>query len=103
MFSSGSSKLVTDVIKSTGDKSPLEFPTEFPIKMMGRDDESFHRAARDIIHRHAGDLADSAWRQALSKNANYVSITVTITATSQEQLDSIYRELSAHDDILVAL
>jgi len=87
----------------TGSESPLEFPAEFPIKMMGRDEDAFHKAAREIIHRHAGVVADSAWRQALSKNANYVSVTVTITATSQDQLDSIYRDLSAHDEILVAL
>lgn len=86
-----------------GAESPLEFPAEFPIKMMGRDEPAFHDAAREIIQRHAGDTADDAWRQALSKNANYVSVTVTITATSQEQLDNIYRELSAHEEILVAL
>ena len=81
----------------------LEFPCEFPIKVMGRDEAAFHDAARDIIERHAGALADDAVRQAHSRKANFVSLTVTIEATSQEQLDAIYRELSAHDDILVAL
>lgn len=84
-------------------ESALEFPAEFPIKIMGRDEPAFHDAARDIISRHAGDVAEDAWRKAHSKNANYVSVTVTITATSQAQLDDIYRELSAHDEVLVAL
>ena len=81
----------------------LEFPCEFPIKIMGRDEPAFHDAAREIIERHAGRLADDAVRQAHSRKANFVSLTMTIRATSQEQLDAIYVELSAHDDILVAL
>jgi putative lipoic acid-binding regulatory protein len=84
-------------------ESVLEFPCEFPIKIMGRDEATFHAAAREIIERHAGELAEDALRQAHSRKANFVSLTVTITATSQEQLDAIYRELSAHDEILVAL
>ena len=81
----------------------LEFPCEFPIKMMGRDEPGFHDAAREIIDRHAGPLAEDAFRRTHSRQANFVSLTVTITATSQQQLDDIYRDLSAHDDVLVAL
>lgn len=85
------------------DESPLEFPCEFPIKMMGRDEPAFHAAARAIIEAHAGELADDAYRRTSSRKGNFVSLTVTINATSREQLDDIYRALSAHDDILVAL
>ncbi len=81
----------------------LEFPCEFPIKMMGRDEPSFHDAARQIIEKHAGVLDDDAYRKAMSRDANFVSLTVTINATSQKQLDDIYQDLSAHDEILVAL
>ena len=81
----------------------LEFPCEFPIKMMGRDEPAFHEAARKILERHVGQLESDALRQAHSRNANFVSLTATITATSQAQLDDIYAELSASDDILVAL
>lgn len=81
----------------------LEFPCEFPIKMMGRDEPAFHDAARQIIEKHAGALDDDAYRKAMSRDANFVSLTVTITATSQQQLDDIYQDLSAHDEILVAL
>ncbi len=81
----------------------LEFPVEFPIKMMGRDEPAFHDAARQIIEKHAGELPDDAYRKAMSRDANFVSVTVTINATSQDQLDAIYRDLSAHQEILVAL
>ena len=81
----------------------IEFPCEFPIKMMGRDEPAFHEAARSIINRHVPGVAEAQFRSALSSKANFVSLTVTINATSQAQLDDIYRDLSAHDDILVAL
>ena len=84
-------------------ESLLEFPCEFPIKMMGRDEPAFHEAARTILERHVGELDDNALRAASSRNANFVSLTATITATSQAQLDGIYAELSASDEILVAL
>lgn len=86
-----------------GRETLLEFPCEFPIKMMGRDREDFHTAARTIVERHHGKLADDAIRQSMSRNANFVSLTITINATSQEQLDRIYQELTAHEEILVAL
>jgi putative lipoic acid-binding regulatory protein len=93
---------------ATGDdnkarETALEFPCEFPIKMMGRDEPGFHDAAREIIAKHVDDVDHSAWRSAMSSKANFVSITVTITATSQAQLDGIYEDLSAHEAILVAL
>lgn len=94
---------MTDDAKNTPRETLLEFPCEFPIKMMGRDQPRFHEAVRSIIERHAGDVGEEAWRSTPSSKANFVSITVTINATSQAQLDSIYEELSAHEEILVAL
>lgn len=81
----------------------LEFPCGFPIKMMGRDRPAFRDAAFQIIERHAGPVDDHAVRLSTSRQGSYLSITVTITATSQQQLDDIYRDLSSHDEILVAL
>ena len=94
---------MTDQNESEPRETMLEFPCEFPIKMMGRDEPAFHDAARTIIERHAGQVDDDAYRTAMSRDANFVSLTVTINATSQQQLDDIYQELSAHDEILVAL
>jgi putative lipoic acid-binding regulatory protein len=84
-------------------ESLLEFPCEFPIKMMGRNSESFHQTAISLVEVHAGKLPEEAIRIATSSNGNFLSLTVTINAESQEQLDNIYRALTAHDDILVAL
>jgi uncharacterized protein len=83
--------------------SLLEFPCEFPVKMMGRETPEFHVTARALVEKHAGPIPDEAIQSALSRNGRFVSITVTINAQSREQLDNIYRELTAHDDVLMAL
>ena len=85
------------------DESAIEFPCSFPIKMMGRDTEEFRATARALVEKHAGVVADEAVKTALSRNGNFVSVTVTIIATSQEQLDRIYRDATDHDDVLMAL
>ena len=85
------------------DETALEFPCRFPIKMMGRDTPEFRATARALVEKHAGDVADEAVTAALSRNGRFVSVTVTITATSREQLDTIYREVTAHEDVLMAL
>ena len=85
------------------DETLLDFPCDFPIKMMGRDQPEFRAAARALVEQHAGQVEDDAIRTALSKNGTFLSITITITAHSRQQLDDIYRALSAHDEVLVAL
>ncbi len=81
----------------------LKFPCDFPIKMMGRDTPEFVAMARALVENHAGPLSDEAIQTAQSRNGRFVSVTVTISATSQQQLDNIYRDVSAHDDVLMAL
>lgn len=85
------------------DETVLEFPCDFPIKMMGRDTPEFHSTARKIIEKHTGPLDDSAIQSNLSSKGRFVSITVTVNARSQQQLDDIYREVTAHEDVLMAL
>ena len=88
---------------NSDDRQLLEFPCDFPIKMMGHDRPAFHESALAIIETHAGPVNRDEVRHAPSRNGRFVSLTVTIRATSQDQLDAIYRELSAHDEVLVAL
>ena len=85
------------------DNDVIQFPCEFPIKMMGRDVPEFRSAAFAVIERHAGEIDEESVRLAPSSNGNFLSITVTITATSREQLDDIYRDLTDNEQILVAL
>ncbi len=85
------------------DDKLLEFPCDFPIKMMGRDEPEFRETAIALIERHAGEIPSDAIRTTVSRKGNFLSITITIKAKSQQQLDDIYRELTEHDEILVAL
>jgi len=85
------------------DETLLEFPCDFPIKMMGRDTPEFHSTTRELIEKHTGPLDDNAFQSALSRNGHFVSITVTVNARSQQQLDDIYRDVTANDDVLMAL
>ena len=81
----------------------LEFPCEFPIKAMGRSEDDFDALVVEIVRKHCPDLLEGAVKSRLSKEGNYVSVTVTIRAQSRTQLDRIYMDLSAHEKILMAL
>ncbi len=85
------------------DETLLEFPCDFPIKMMGRDTPEFREVARKLIEKYTGPLDSNAIQSNLSRNGRFVSITATINARSQQQLDDIYRAISAHEDVLMAL
>ena len=85
------------------EESVIEFPCTFPIKVIGRDAPEFRVTARTLIENHAGPVTDEAITINRSGKGNFVSVTVTVTATSQKQLDDIYRDVSGHDDVLMAL
>ena len=67
------------------EESVIEFPCEFPIKMMGRDTAEFRDTARALVENHVGPLPDESVKASLSGKGNFVSVTVTVTATSQQQ------------------
>jgi uncharacterized protein len=56
-----------------------------------------------IVRRHVEDLREGAIQAKESRNGKYVSITVTVQAQSQRQLDSLYTELSGHERVLMVL
>jgi len=85
------------------DTSLLKFPGEFPIKVMGRHDSDLRALTRAIIERHAGPLPDSGIRTRTSADGNFLALTYLVHATSREQLDAIYRELTACKAVLMAL
>jgi putative lipoic acid-binding regulatory protein len=85
------------------DENFLEFPCDFPIKMMGRDRPEFREAAVALIENHVDKFAEGAIRTAASRNGRFLSITITIQARNRQQLDDIYRDLTAHREILYVL
>ncbi len=81
----------------------LEFPCHFPIKAMGLSDQHFEALVVSLVRKHAPDLGEDAVKTVDSKGGKYLSVTVTVHATSREQLDNIYRELTACEQVLMAL
>ncbi len=86
-----------------GEETILKFPTAFPIKAMGKREDGFAQTVLEIVLRHAPDFDASTMEMRPSKNGNYLSVTATINATSKAQLDDIYRALTAHPAVLMAL
>lgn len=83
--------------------SLIEYPSQFPIKVMGVKADGLVQAITAIAHQFdpAFDAATVELRE--SKAGNYLGVTVTITATSREQLDELYRTLSSHPMVKVVL
>ena len=84
-------------------ESLLTFPCVFPIKVMGRRQDEFAQVITDIVLKHAPDFHPETIEMRSSKQARYLSLTVTINAKSREQLDALYSELSKHPMVTMVL
>ncbi len=85
------------------DPTLLEFPCDFPLKIMGASDPGFAQNVAAIVIKHAPDFDPAVMEMRPSKAGNYLSLTCTIRAVSQQQLDALYRELTAHPMVKVVL
>jgi len=83
--------------------SLIEYPTAFPIKIMGLTRAGYAQSVMDIVNRHAPDFDGKTMEMKPSKHGKYLSITCTITATSREQLDALYRDLCDHPMVVMVL
>ena len=81
----------------------LEFPCEFPIKIMGARVDDFAQVVLEVVLTHAPDFDAATMQMRPSAKGNYLAITCTVNATSQAQLDAPYREMSSHPMVKVVL
>jgi putative lipoic acid-binding regulatory protein len=81
----------------------LEFPTDFPVKIMGERRDDFAQAMIELVLRHAPDFRPETAEMRASSKGNYLSVTCTVRATSKAQLDALYQEISAHPWVKMAL
>ena len=81
----------------------LEFPCDFPLKIMGERADDFAQTILDIVLRHAPDFDGNSMEMRASSSGKYLSLTCTIRATSKPQLDALYVELSGHPMVKFAL
>jgi uncharacterized protein len=84
-------------------KSLIEYPSAFPIKVMGAQVEGFTEAIVRIARQFDPGFDASTVESRPSKAGSYLSLTITITATSRDQLDELYRTLSTHPMVKVVL
>src|SRR5574340_1188451 len=85
------------------DETLLTFPTDFPIKIMGERRDDFAQTMVELVRRHAPDFRAETVEMRVSRNGNYLSVTCVVRATSRAQLDALYREITAHPWVKMAL
>ncbi len=81
----------------------LTFPTDFPIKILGERRDDFAQTMVDLVLRHAPDFRTETVELRASRSGNYLSVTCVVHATSKAQLDALYREITAHPWVKMAL
>ena len=85
------------------EESLIVYPCAFPIKVMGAKADGFVHAITTVAHEFDPTFDAKTVELRESKGGNYLGITITITATSREQLDELYRTLSTHPMVKMVL
>jgi putative lipoic acid-binding regulatory protein len=80
----------------------INFPCSFPVKVMGLNSEAFTSAVLAIFRKHL-QLSQITYLSKLSSTGKYLSLTITFTAESQNQLNAIYEELNNHELVVMTL
>lgn len=81
----------------------IEYPCDFPIKIMGARVDGFAQAVIEVVLRHAPDFDPAGVEMRPSSKGNYLAVTCTFRALSQAQVDALYRELTSHPMVKVVL
>ena len=87
----------------TGMLGEIEYPLDFPIKVMGRREPGFVRNVIDIVRKHAPEFDENTIELRQSKKNTYLSVTCMIVAVSRAQLDALYQELGDHPAVAMVL
>lgn len=81
----------------------IEFPCDYPIKVMGRQTSEFRDIVLAVMRKHAGDISESQVTERASAKGTFVSITVTIIATGKDQIEIIFEDLKATGAVQMVL
>lgn len=84
-------------------ESLIEYPSDFPIKIMGIMQDAFAQTMVELVMQHDPSFHAGRMEMRPSSKGTYLSLTVTVRATSREQLDNLYRALTAHPMVKVVL
>lgn len=83
--------------------SLIEYPSAFPVKIMGLRHDDFAQTVLAIVQKHDPGFDAASMEMRASSGGKYLSVTCTVTATSRPQLDALYLELTAHPMVKVVL
>ncbi len=81
----------------------IEFPCDFPLKIMGATRDGFAQVVAEVVLRHAPEFDVASMEMRPSSGGNYLSLTCTVRATSKPQLDALYMELTGHPWVKIVL
>lgn len=85
------------------DKPLLEYPCDFEFKVIGKNSEAFQTEVLMAIRQHVPNLKEDCLKENKSKEKNYLSISITVHLTSQQQLENIYADLKKCQDVVMTL
>lgn len=81
----------------------LKYPTEYPIKVVGRPSDEFRTRVHAVMLRHAPKLDPDRVSERLSENGNFLSISYVIIAESNEQVIALVNDLKATEGVLTII
>ncbi|AKU23307.1 MULTISPECIES: DUF493 family protein [Telluria group] len=84
-------------------ESLIEYPSDFPIKVMGPTHEEFAATILAVVLKHDPSFHEGKMETRPSAKGNFTGLTVTVRATSREQLDALYTELSGHPMVKIVM
>jgi len=91
------------VTEQTTGQELLQFPTDYPIKVVGRPSAEFRARIHAVVLKHVPNVETDRITERLSENGNFLSISYTIVAESREQVVALARDLAAAEGVLMVI
>jgi putative lipoic acid-binding regulatory protein len=89
--------------KKNAETYHIEFPCNYPIKIIGTFDDDFQEHVCRLTSIHAPGFTDKDVTVHMSGKGNYCSVNITITATGEDQLKALHKELMGHSLVKMVL
>lgn len=93
---------MSDAPPGTGEEL-LQFPTDYPIKIVGRPSAEFRAHIHAIVLKHVPNVETDRISERLSENGNFLSISYMIRAESREQIIALAKELTSAEGVLMVI
>jgi len=88
---------------SENPKAGLVFPCDFPLRVIGKDEDNFFEFVVDLVAKHFPGIPEENFTIHSSSGGKYLSVSVNFWAESREKVDALYIEMGQHKRILLAL